>query len=177
MLPGSGATGATGANGTAGSTGATGAGGPSGSTGATGPQGTAGGSTTFVGNWVTAHAYNSADNRVTNHGSSYSCTQAHTSGSHDDEPGVGAVWQTYWQLSAQMGSTGATGAVGSTGAAGATGAGATGATGAVGATGSAGATGACYRQSGRYRCWGNRWSNGGDGFCGSGLWQRYRQDS
>ncbi|HSX52828.1 MAG TPA: hypothetical protein VLF90_00440, partial [Patescibacteria group bacterium] len=146
-----GATGPTGTTGGQGSTGATGSGttgatGPTGglgSTGATGPQGTAGGSTTFKGNWTTATPYNLAD-QVTDNGSSYSCILAHTSGSTDDEPGVGATWHTYWQLSAQKGSTGATGATGAgtTGATGPTGtAGSAGATGATGATGTTGATG------------------------------------
>ncbi len=147
---GAGSTGATGSTGDAGSTGATGPIGSTGglgSTGATGPQGTAGGSTTFRGNWATATVYASAD-QVTNNGSSYSCTTAHTSGTNDDEPGVGAVWQTYWQLSAQKGDTGATGATGagSTGATGPTGStggqGATGSTGPTGSAGSQGSTGA-----------------------------------
>lgn len=139
-----GATGATGAGatGATGAAGATGTAGTQGTTGATGPQGTAGGSTTFVGNWATAIPYATAD-QVTNNGSSYSCTTPHTSGSHDDEPGVGAVWHTYWQLAAQAGAMGGTGATGVTGATGASGAaGSAGSAGVTGATGPAGATGA-----------------------------------
>jgi len=136
-----GPTGVTGNTGATGPTGPTGVTGNTGPTGATGPQGTAGGSTTFVGAWVTATPYAEAD-QVSHNGSSYSCTTAHTSGTDDDEPGVGANWATYWQLSAQKGDTGATGLTGATGVTGATGpTGVTGATGPTGVTGNTGPTG------------------------------------
>lgn len=47
--------------------------------------------------WVTGHAY-AAGIFVTDSGVLYVCDVAHTSGSHDDEPGVGAVWDTYWDI-------------------------------------------------------------------------------
>lgn len=136
-----GAIGPTGVTGVTGPTGAgvTGVTGPTGITGPTGPTGQtgpAGGSTAFVGAWVTSHAYNLYDN-VTNNGSSYSCKLAHTS-SAADEPGVGVNQGTYWQLAAQKGTTGATGPVGPTGV---TGAGVTGVTGPTGVTGVTGPTG------------------------------------
>ena len=49
------------------------------------------------GAWATSTAY-AAANVVRNNGSSYVCVQAHTSGSGDDEPGVGANTATYWDL-------------------------------------------------------------------------------
>lgn len=58
--------------------------------------------TTFAGlvwrgAWATSTDY-AAANVVRNNGSSYVCVQAHTSGSDDDEPGVGANTATYWDL-------------------------------------------------------------------------------
>lgn len=133
--------GVTGATGPVGATGFTGATGPQ---GFTGPQGTAGGSTNFVGSWATAAGYSQFDNVIHN-GSSYSATANHTSASLT-EPGVGANWQTVWQLAAQKGSDGFTGATGPQGATGPSGSngtnGATGATGPAGTNGAAGATGA-----------------------------------
>ena len=49
------------------------------------------------GAWATSTDY-AAANVVRNNGSSYVCVQAHTSGSDDDEPGVGANTATYWDL-------------------------------------------------------------------------------
>lgn len=138
-----GLTGATGTNGATGPTGATGADstvpGPTGPTGATGNTGLAGGSTIWRGAWVTATAY-SVDDAVSDGGSSYICTSAHTSGA-STEPGIGASWQTVWGLIAQEGATGVTGVTGPTGVTGAGVTGPTGATG-IGTTGPTGPTGA-----------------------------------
>ena len=134
-----GATGPAGSNGSAGVTGATGPTGPTGpagTTGVTGATGPAGGSTTWRGDWATATSY-SVNDAIANNGSSYICTQAHTSGA-STEPGVGGSWTSYWNLLAQKGTTGVTGA---TGPVGATGAGVTGVTGATGSAGSNGVTG------------------------------------
>lgn len=138
----SGATGPTGPKGDQGNTGAAStAPGPSGATGPTGPQGVAGGSTQFVGSWVTSTSYSKYD-QVLHNGSSYSATADHTSAA-TTEPGVGATWTTVWQLAASQGATGADGATGAQGATGPRGAtGPTGNTGATGYTGSTGNTGA-----------------------------------
>jgi len=45
--------------------------------------------------WATAKAY-TTDMYVTNNSVWYKCATAHTSGTLDDEPGVGAVASTYW---------------------------------------------------------------------------------
>ena len=141
-----GPTGYTGYTGYTGWTGAAGAAstvtgptGYTGYTGYTGPTGPAGGSTSWQNGWVTATAY-SLNDAVDNNGSSYICTTAHTSGALDDEPGVGAVWTSYWSLLAQVGATGPTGYTGWTGAAGAAST-VTGPTGYTGWTGAAGAIG------------------------------------
>jgi hypothetical protein len=110
--------GATGA-GVTGATGPVGATGASGPEGVTGPQGAAGGTTTFVGDWQVNNQYYQFD-LVTHYGSSYACTTDHSS-TASKEPGVGSVWQTYWQLAAKVGDTGATGSQGQVGATGATG--------------------------------------------------------
>ena len=81
---------------------------------------------------------------VDNNGSSYICISAHTSGALDDEPGVGAVWTTYWSLLAQVGATGPTGYTGWTGAASTV----TGPTGPTGYTGYTGWTGAASTVTG-----------------------------
>lgn len=94
----------------------------------------------WAGAWVTSTAY-SVGERVSNDGSSYICTVAHTSGA-STEPGVGGSWSSYWALLASKGDTGATGATGPQGDTGATGAqGPQGDTGATGATGPAGTDG------------------------------------
>lgn len=107
-----GPTGTTGSTGSTGPTGATG----SGATGATGPGGGATGATGATGltgaiapsssiilrqGWVTSRAYKADDglgrpDAVFHGGAVYFCILNHTSGSHDDEPGVGSVWATYW---------------------------------------------------------------------------------
>jgi hypothetical protein len=75
------------------------------------------------------------NNAVAYNGSSYIAIQAGT----NHEPDIGA---SYWNLLAQVGTTGATGATGVTGSAGPTGAaGATGPTGSQGATGAVGPAG------------------------------------
>lgn len=48
--------------------------------------------------WATATLYHDKY-IVVNNGSTYRCKLQHTSGSADDEPGVGVVWTTYWELS------------------------------------------------------------------------------
>lgn len=55
--------------------------------------------------WQTSTAYVLNDG-VSNDGSSYICTQAHTSGA-STEPGTGASWATYWDLLAAKGADGA----------------------------------------------------------------------
>ncbi len=67
----------------------------------------------WTGDWATATAYDEYD-AVANDGSSYVCIVAHTSGS-TTEPGVGASWETYWDVLAEKGDTGATGPKGDTG--------------------------------------------------------------
>jgi collagen type VII alpha len=145
-----GPTGVTGATGPTGPTGvgATGPTGPTGVTGATGPTGptgatgAAGGTSNYRGAWATATAYAELD-AVIHGGDAYLCLVAHTSGDEDDEPGVGADWETYWGLTAEGGQVGATGPTGPTGVTGATGpTGPTGVTGATGPTGPTGVTGA-----------------------------------
>lgn len=59
----------------------------------------------WQGEWVTSTAYEKLDT-VERGGSSYICTSAHTSGS-TTEPGVGADWQTVWDLVAAKGQDGA----------------------------------------------------------------------
>jgi hypothetical protein len=59
----------------------------------------------LVGAWLTATAYEDDVNGdgddgsvVTNGGEYYRCLLSHTSGADDEEPGVGANWETYWDL-------------------------------------------------------------------------------
>ncbi len=59
---------------------------------------------TWQGSWTTATSY-IVDDTVTENGSSYICTTAHTS-TANDEPGVGGSWTTYWDLLAQKGDNG-----------------------------------------------------------------------
>lgn len=73
---------------------------PPGSAGAAGASGL-----DWDGAWQTATAYVLNDG-VSNGGSSYICTQAHTSGA-STEPGVGASWASYWDVFAAKGSDGA----------------------------------------------------------------------
>lgn len=47
--------------------------------------------------WLTATAYVAGDFRR-NDGANYKCIVNHTSGALDDEPGTGAVWESYWIL-------------------------------------------------------------------------------
>jgi hypothetical protein len=56
---------------------------------------------TWLGPWVTSTAY-AVDDAVENGGASYICILAHTAGA-TDEPGVGASWETYWDLVAAAG--------------------------------------------------------------------------
>lgn len=70
----------------------------------------------WEGAWVTSTAY-TANDVVSNLGSSYVCTSGHTSGA-STEPGVGASWATVWDLLAEAGATGDTGDAGATGPAG-----------------------------------------------------------
>jgi biotin carboxyl carrier protein len=65
--------------------------------GATGERGA-----TWQGAWATSTAY-SVDDVVENEGSSYICILGHTSGA-STEPGVGASWETNWELLAQAAS-------------------------------------------------------------------------
>lgn len=46
--------------------------------------------------WVTATGYVTSS-FVDNLSRIYKCILGHTSGDLDDEPGVGAVWATYWK--------------------------------------------------------------------------------
>ncbi len=55
--------------------------------------------------WQTSTAY-ALNDGVSNDGSSYICTQAHTSGA-STEPGTGASWASYWDLLAAKGADGA----------------------------------------------------------------------
>lgn len=76
--------------------------------GDTGAQGDQGEGFNPAGAWATATAYAVTPDIdwVTHNGNSYACIAAHTSGDEDDEPGVGAVWETYWQQMAAKGSPG-----------------------------------------------------------------------
>lgn len=130
--------------------GAQGAQGAQGEQGAQGSQGTAGGAMAWRGAWLTATSY-SVDDAVENNGSSYICTQAHTSDA-SSEPGIGGSWATYWDLIAVKGEQGNQGTQGSQGTQGVQGhqgnqgyqgvQGATGAQGTQGVQGATGATGA-----------------------------------
>ncbi len=72
----------------------------------TGPKGDTGSPwDDWQGGWATATVYAELAG-VENGGSSYICTTAHTSGAAS-EPGVGASWQTYWDLVAAKGADGA----------------------------------------------------------------------
>lgn len=128
-------TGNTGAQGVHGNTGNTGV------IGATGNTGNTGVSFIWEGLWLAATSYQVND-VVENNGSSYICILAHTSGTDADEPGVGLNSDTYWELMAEKGVTGATGIQGATGTTGSAGAqGATGNTGTAGGLGNTGNTG------------------------------------
>ncbi|WPZ13273.1 hypothetical protein T8J41_14020 [Nitratireductor rhodophyticola] len=71
----------------------------------TGPTGATGSPwEDWQGAWATATAYDKLAG-VENNGSSYICTTAHTSDAAS-EPGVGASWQTYWDLVAAKGADG-----------------------------------------------------------------------
>lgn len=74
--------------------------GPAGSAGAPGATGL-----DWENAWQTSTAY-AVNDGVSNDGSSYICTQAHTSGA-STEPGTGASWASYWDLLAQKGADGA----------------------------------------------------------------------
>lgn len=63
----------------------------------------------WIGAWTTATGYGEHD-LVGNGGVYYRCTNAHTSGTDADEPGVGANWANYW---ASLGVGGAFAAAGS----------------------------------------------------------------
>lgn len=67
----------------------------------------------WEGPWGSGTAY-TVNQSVSNDGSSYICTVAHTSGA-STEPGVGASWATYWDLTASKGGDGADGASGTIG--------------------------------------------------------------
>lgn len=67
----------------------------------------------WEGDWTTSTAYIVHD-AVSNNGSMYVCKSAHTS-SASTEPGTGASWATYWDLSVSKGDTGATGTAGEDG--------------------------------------------------------------
>jgi|GEM_PF-3379804 len=81
--------------------------------GADGAPGAPGGLANWVGAWGLATEYAISDT-VSHNGSSYSCKLAHTSGA-SSEPGAGASWGTYWQLSAQKGTDGVDGGPGADG--------------------------------------------------------------
>lgn len=135
-----GSTGATGPSGAVGPTGPTGATGPTGISGPTGATGPTGASFTWVSTpWATATSY-TVRQALEHNGNAYICISSHTSGA-STEPGVGASWQTVWDLMAQKGATGATGPSGATGATGATGPTGVGTVGATGPTGPTGPTG------------------------------------
>jgi hypothetical protein len=76
--------------------------------GAAGPVGM-----TWEGDWIVSTAYSALD-AVNNDGSSYICILAHTSAA-GDEPGVGASWQTYWEVLAAAGSVSSIDVTGGTG--------------------------------------------------------------
>lgn len=67
------------------------------------------------GAWTTPTGYTADVDVVENDGSGYVCKASHTSGDHDDEPGVGAVWETYWELLVSKGDVGSQGIQGETG--------------------------------------------------------------
>lgn len=76
------------------------------SVGPAGPAGAAGASgLNWRGAWLTSTAY-AVNDGTSNGGSSYICTQAHTSGA-STQPGVGASWASYWQVLASKGTDGA----------------------------------------------------------------------
>lgn len=115
--------------------------GPQGAQGAQGAQGETGEYYKWNGAWLTATGYILRD-AVTHNGSSYICTAPHTSGA-STEPGVGASWQTVWDLFAAKGNQGVQGAQGSQGNDGSAGAqGPQGVAGANGAQGPQGVQGA-----------------------------------
>lgn len=58
----------------------------------------------WQGAWLTATAY-ALNDAVENDGSSYICTQAHTSGAAS-EPGTGGSWASYWDVLAAKGADG-----------------------------------------------------------------------
>jgi hypothetical protein len=62
-----------------------------------GAKGDPGGVTAWTGEWQPATGYSEGES-VSNNGSSYVAVQDHTSDTDDDEPGVGANWEDYWQL-------------------------------------------------------------------------------
>lgn len=68
----------------------------------------------WIGAWQTSTAY-AAQDGVENDGSSYICTSSHTSGA-STEPGVGASWETVWDLLASKGDQGDQGIQGVQGA-------------------------------------------------------------
>ncbi len=74
-----------------------------GDTGA-GVQGDTGTSYSWEGAWVITTAY-IVNDTVENNGSGYVCISAHTS-SASDEPGVGASWETFWDVFVEKGDTG-----------------------------------------------------------------------
>lgn len=59
----------------------------------------------WLGAWVTSTAY-TVGQKVSNGGSSYICTVAHTAGA-STEPGTGGSWATVWDLLAAKGAAGA----------------------------------------------------------------------
>src|SRR5690606_13465623 len=69
-----------------------------------GPQGPPG--VTFKSTWQDATTY-AVDDLVTNNGSTYICILAHTGIAAFTEPGVGSLWQTYWEVFAEKGASGA----------------------------------------------------------------------
>lgn len=106
--------------------------------------------------WAPARAY-IATNALQHGGTTYFCILGHTSGS-TTEPGVGASWQTYWEVMAQKGGPGSAGSQGPTGPQGSAGGqgpqgiagpagsqGPAGAAGAVGPTGPSGPAGAVWQ--------------------------------
>lgn len=48
--------------------------------------------------WATTTAYTALSDYVINDALVYRCMVSHTSGDADDEPGTGAVWETYWKV-------------------------------------------------------------------------------
>ncbi|MCP4381412.1 MAG: hypothetical protein GY798_08345, partial [Hyphomicrobiales bacterium] len=84
-----------------------------GSDGTDGVDGADGTGLVWQGAWLSSTTYAVLD-AVENDGSSYVCKLAHTAAAAN-EPGVGASWSTYWDLSAQAGTDGADGADGTNG--------------------------------------------------------------